>query len=280
MNIWQAAILGLVQGLTEFLPVSSSGHLVLAQALLGVEDLIAMKGFDIAVHFGTLLAIFIYFRRDYLEIIEGCLSGIKEKIQKKELSEKAKINLTMAGIMIVGTMPAVVVGVFLGDWLDEHFLNTISVSIMLVIFAIVFLFAEKTAQKYSQHRSIGWKEGLLIGCGQALALIPGVSRSGATISTGLILGVERAKAARFSFLLGSVAMVAATCLAVLKVYKGEYSLPENGVLITGIATSFVSGWIAISFLMNYLRKNTLKIFAWYRILVVIAFWMIMGIILK
>ncbi|MCC7432092.1 undecaprenyl-diphosphate phosphatase [Candidatus Peregrinibacteria bacterium] len=273
MTILQAIILGLVQGLTEFLPVSSSGHLVLAQAILGLDDLIALKGFDIAVHFGTLMAIFIYFRKDYWELILALWQSFYGKIKGQQADGKLQDKQRMIGILVVGTIPAVIVGALLGDFFDEKFLNPFAVSVMMVIFALVFLVAEKYYMHFRQHQEIGWKEGILIGCGQALALIPGVSRSGATISTGLILGVERAKAARFSFLLGSVAMVAATVLAIYKVYKGEYAIPATDLLVTGIVTSFASGWLAISFLMNYLKKHSLAVFAWYRMAIVVVFWL-------
>lgn len=272
MNILQAIILGLIQGLTEFLPISSSGHLILGQAVLGIKDMVAMKGFDIAVHFGTLLAIFVYFRKDFAELIIAAGKGAAAIVHRKKLPESEQAHFLMIKILIVGTIPAVVVGLIFGDMIDEHLLNPWSVTVMLAAVAVVFLIAERYYKKHQIHKEIGWKEGIGIGLAQALALIPGVSRSGATITTGLFLGVERSKAARFSFILGSVAMVAATAYALVKVAKGEYSLPAIDILIAGIATSFASGWLAISFLINYLKKHTLALFAWYRLALVAVFW--------
>jgi undecaprenyl-diphosphatase len=268
MSFIQAVLLGIMQGITEFLPISSSGHLVLLQGLLGLNDAVALKSFDIAVHFGTLLAILIYFRRDFLELLKALLIWVKarfSRVQKKE-DEAQNTRINLIRILVIGTIPALIVGFLWGDWLDEKFLNPLSVCIMLALFALVFLLAEWIYTKYPHKKEVkSWKQGVIIGLAQAVALIPGVSRSGATISTGLLMGIDREKAARFSFLLGSVAMLAATALAVLKVAKNEYSLPQTDILIAGIVSSFGAGWLAISFLMNYLKKHTLAVFAWYRL---------------
>jgi undecaprenyl-diphosphatase len=272
MTLLQAIILGIIQGLTEFLPISSSGHLILGQSILGINDMVAMKGFDIAVHFGTLLAIFLYFRKDFAELIVSGWRGTACLLRREAVSEVDKKAFTMIQILLVGTIPAVAVGLIFGDIIDQYLLNPLNVTMMLAIVAVVFLMAESYYKKYKNYQEIGWKEGMLIGVAQALALIPGVSRSGATITSGLFLGVERSKAARFSFILGSVAMVAATAYALFKVAKGEYSLPAMDILITGIVSSFISGWLAISFLLNYLKKHTLAVFAWYRLALVAVFW--------
>lgn len=263
MTLLQAALMGILQGLTEFLPVSSSGHLLMAQSLFGLKDLVALKSFDIAVHFGTLMAIFIYFAKDFWTLIKGFFRGVMG--HKNE-------DFDMAVTLILATIPAILVGLLLGDWLDKIFYNAIAVPVMLILVGIVFLVAEKIHTKRGENREkITRKEGLMIGLAQTLALIPGVSRSGATISAGLMMGIERAKAARFSFLLGSIAMVAATAYAVLKVIKGDFLMPPTDILVVGIATSFLAGMAAIGFLMNYLRKHTLAVFAYYRLAAAVAF---------
>lgn len=271
MTFLQAAILGILQGITEFLPISSSGHLVLFQDLLGLNDAVALKGFDIAVHFGTLLAIFIYFRKDFRELIRAFyLTLTRHKPVTVEAATWLKTQQKMLIILVIGTIPAILVGLLLGDIIDEHLLTPYSVAIMLALVAVFFLVAERIYKKLKHKTSFSIKEGLLIGVAQSLALIPGVSRSGATITTGLLLGVERDQAARFSFLLGSVAMVAATAYALFKVAKGDYSLPPLDILLTGIFSSFVAGWLAVRFLMGYLKKHTLAAFAYYRFLLVAA----------
>lgn len=271
MNFLQAVLLGILQGVTEFLPISSSGHLVLFQELLGLNDAVALKAFDIAVHFGTLLAIFLYFRKDFAELIKAFyLTVTRHKPATPDAAIWLKTEQKMLIILVIGTIPAILVGLLLGDLIDEYLLTPYSVAIMLAVVAIFFLLAERFYKKIQHKTDFTIREGLLIGAAQALALIPGVSRSGATITTGLLLGVEREKAARFSFLLGSVAMVAATAYAVFKVYKGDYSLPSPDLLITGVLSSFVAGWLAVKFLMSYLKKHTLAAFAYYRFLLVLA----------
>jgi len=265
MNLIQAVILGIIQGITEFLPISSSGHLVLFQELLGLNDAVALKAFDIAVHFGTLLAILIYFRKDFWELIRALyLTVSRQTPTTVEAATWLKSQQKMMTLLILGTIPAVLVGLFWGDLIDEYLLTPYSVAIMLAVVAVFFLLAERKYAGMKHHSTVTIREGLLVGLAQSLALIPGVSRSGATITTGLMLGVERDKAARFSFLLGSVAMVAAAAYAVYKVLQGDYSLPSFDVLITGIVTSFASGWLAIAFLMGYLKQHTLAAFAYYR----------------
>lgn len=280
MNIWQAIILGIIQGLTEFLPISSSGHLILGQSWLGIDDMLAMKSFDIAVHVGTLLAIFVYFRADFSALLR--VTGRFAKLQWAKASHRAAPPSTFTpaeaelwrfmGILIIGTIPAVLLGLLGGDMIDQLLLNPMSVTVMLAVGALVFLLAEYVHKHYHRIKEIGWREGIVIGLAQAVALVPGVSRSGATISAGLFLGVDRAKAARFSFILGSVAMMAATAYAAIKVGTGVYTLPPTDIMLIGIISSFLSGWLAISFLINFLKNHTLAVFAWYRLLLVAVVW--------
>lgn len=267
MSILEALVLGILQGITEFLPISSSGHLVVAESLmkLPVESL---KSFDIAIHFGTLLAILIYFYKDFLAILAGDIQF--ENITAKTADGDAQTSLIkrkrpMLGYLIIGTVPAVIVGLFLGDWLDEFFRNKTSVAITLMLVGLLFFVAEWINKKVPATK-INLKNTVLIGIAQSIALIPGVSRSGSTISAGLSLGLKREESARFSFLLGGVAIAAATAFSCYKIFKGEFTLPQWDILITGVLSSFAVGLLAISFLMRYLKKHTLNIFAFYRII--------------
>lgn len=272
MSFWQAVSLGILQGITEFLPISSSGHLLLFQELLNLTDAVALKAFDIAVHFGTLMAILLYFRKDFADLIKAAWFWVSgKKMQTTEQADWLAIQKRLILILILGTLPAIFVGLFLGDIIDEYLLNPVSVSIMLIVVALFFLIAERFYKGLEHKNEISLKNGILIGIAQALALVPGVSRSGSTITTGLFLGINREKAARFSFILGSVAMFAAFAYALFKVGKGEYSLPPMDILFTGIITSFISGWFAVKFLLNYLKRRTLAVFAYYRILLAIVF---------
>lgn len=268
MNVVDAALLGILQGLTEFLPISSSGHLILAESWLrlGVDQL---KSFDVAVHFGTLLAIFIYFRKDFLRLIRACAQIFLRRgqahaathIEANAMEESRKLT----GYLFLATIPAVLVGLFFGDFLDEKFRNSQSVAVMLIAVGVIFFAAEFIAARL-KTANFNLKNTVLIGIAQSIALIPGVSRSGATISAGLAQGIKREEAARFSFLLGSIAITAATALSVYKIFKGEFALPSTDVLLTGIAGSFLAGFAAIAFLMRFLRKHTLHIFGIYRVI--------------
>lgn len=272
MTFLQSIILGIVQGLTEFLPVSSSGHLILAEKLLGLNDAAALKGFDIALHIGTLLALLVYFRKDLMELILAGFRWLGAGFKTNKLTEEDGKQVLMIKILVVGTIPAIIAGLLFNDLIDEYLVNPLTVTIMLVLVSGIFFLAESFHRKMKPHNEVSWKEGMLIGISQCLALIPGVSRSGSTISSGIFLGIERSKAARFSFLLGSVATFAAVVYAAFEVYKGKYVLPPLDVLLAGIGTSFVTGWMAISFLLNYLKKHSLAVFAWYRLVVVVVFW--------
>lgn len=261
MNILDAVILGILQGITEFLPISSSGHLIIAEQWLGlpVEHL---EGFDVAVHFGTLLAIIIYFRKDWLELAQSFFTYIfrSKNYKKGELHPL---------YFIVGTIPAIIVGLLFSDLIQGNLRSGNAVAIGLIVVALYFVFAEYV-KKHRPEKEIGLKEAIIIGIAQAFALIPGVSRSGATISTGLVLGIPREKAARFSFLLGGIAILAGTTLSIIKVTKGDFSLPASDILIIGILTSFVAGVASITFLMKFLKHHTLIGFAVYRILLGLA----------
>ena len=270
MGIIEALILGLVQGITEFLPISSSGHLVIAESWfkLNVE---AFKSFDIAVHFGTLLAIFIYFRKDYAFLLRSLAHLAERKIGvlqgKRAIEEKIelKVGVKMCGYLLLATVPAVLVGAFFGDFLDFYFRNVFWVGVMMIAVGVLFFVAEFLAVRV-KTADFNLKNTALIGIAQACALIPGVSRSGATISSGLALGLKREDAARFSFLLGSVAIAAASALALYKAIKGDLALPSPDLLGAGILASFVSGYAAIAFLMRFLKHHTLHIFGVYRVL--------------
>jgi len=267
MDIFQAVILGLVQGITEFLPISSSGHLVLAESLMHL-DVEAMKSFDIAVHFGTLLAILLYFRKDFLKLVAGFFWYLGKKLGVKSSPEDVKKHeewAKLCGWLIAGTIPAIVVGLFFSDYLDENFRNATSVAVMMVVVGVLFFVAEYVAARIKSNE-LTLKNAVLIGVAQTLALIPGVSRSGATIASGIALGLKREAAARFSFLLGAVAIAAAAAYSLLQAFKGGAALPSFDIMSAGIITSFVTGYAAIAFLMSFLKKHTLHIFGIYRVL--------------
>jgi len=249
MNIFDSAILGAVQGVTEFLPISSSGHLILGESLLGlkVDDL---KSFDVAVHVGTLIAILIYFWRDFLGMLRF-----------------KKGHRLMILYIVVGTVPAVFAGVLLGDWIDEVFRSAGMVGLMMMIVGVVFLIGEgvgKLLRSVGGETNLNWWRALLIGVVQAVAIIPGVSRSGSTIVAGLFQGIEREKAARFSFLLGAPAIAGAGIWTAVKDGIGQI---EVAPIVVGLLVSAVVGFFSVWGLMKFLKRHSLTIFAIYLLIV-------------
>lgn len=252
MNIIQAIILGLVQGLTEFIPVSSSGHLIVARHLLGVIKI--GLAFDVALHMGTLGALVIYFRQDIPQFARSLF--VKD--------EKTRI----AWLLIAATVPAAIIGYFLEDAAESQFRSVRLVAVTMLLFGVIMLLVEKYYTRRSRHSSfenVSTRQALTMGFAQALALVPGVSRSGSTITAGLFAGLDRVSATRFSFLLG----IPITAGAVVKVLSEDAALrqiqDERTIFLAGIVTALLSGLFAIRFLLGYLGKHGLSVFAYYRI---------------
>lgn len=252
MNIIQAIILGLVQGLTEFIPVSSSGHLVIAHHVLGILD--SGLAFDVALHLGTLVALVGYFWKD---------------LWSYALALFQKNNKTrIAYLLIAATIPAAVIGFLLESKAESQFRSVRLVGVTMLLFGAVMLAAEKYYQRHKNHTSlenITTGQAMAMGFAQSVAVIPGVSRSGSTITTGLFMGLDRVSATRFSFLLG----IPITAGAVLKVFTEggvfQAAKDQQSVFLIGIVTAFVSGLFAIKFMLGYLSNHGLHIFAYYRI---------------
>ncbi|MBP6962528.1 undecaprenyl-diphosphatase UppP [Candidatus Saccharibacteria bacterium] len=255
MSIIEAIVLGLVQGLTEFIPVSSSGHLIIAHELFGTTD--STLVFDVALHIGTLLALMIFFWKDIL----GLMKNVFAKNTQGKLSR----------IIIVGTIPAGLIGYLFSDWIDDNLRKPITVVITMIIMGLLMLAVEKYSSKKRTVSSVTMQDGVKIGFAQALALIPGVSRSGATITTGMIQGLKRADSARLSFLMAIPITAGAIAGSLLGAEQGELSGQTN-IFAIGILMALVSGLFAIRFLLRFLSNNSLSVFAYYRIaLAVIVF---------
>jgi undecaprenyl-diphosphatase len=255
MTFFQSAILGLVQGLTEFIPVSSTGHLILSRQLLGLP-LAGSISFDAILQLATAVALICYFWHDIWNII-----SFKNK------------NLILP--LIIGTIPAVVLGLLLESYMDTYFRGTHVVAIALVAGSILFFFAEKFLKNNSYPTGVTIKKGLMIGLFQCLALVPGFSRSGATISGGLFNRLSREDAARFSFLLSIPIILGTGLKKLLDIYQGgELATLEHSLFIAAIF-AFISGILAIHFLLKFLKNHSLNYFGVYRILlaVVILIWL-------
>lgn len=257
MSLFDSILLGLLQGLTEFLPISSSGHLVLAETALHIEwapkDL---KAFDVILHAGTLAALLIYFASDWVWMLKDGWLRLKNKT----------ITQSRIFIIAVATLPAVVIGLSFNDLIDEWFRSTQSVALMMFLVGFV-LFTCEMLPKVKKKKKSSLLEGFIIGCAQSIALIPGVSRSGCTIAAAMFQGIERHAAAKFSFLLGTPAIAGATILIFLKIYAGEYSLPAFEVVTAGFLASFASSLICIHFLLQFVRNHSLRIFSLYLFIV-------------
>ncbi len=252
MEWFDALILGGLQGITEFLPISSSGHLVLGEELLGLE-IEELKSFDVFVHVGTLLAILVYFWKD--------IWGMLKNIGKNNVYGRLLLYI------LIGTVPAALFGIFGEDWIDGIFRNVNYVAGAMFVVGLMFITGEQVYGKRGKRGSLEgmtWWKALFIGCFQAVALIPGVSRSGSTIVAGLFQGIKREEAARFSFLLGIPAIAGAGLLTAVK-ESGEATVDLIPTLI-GFGSSFILGLISVSILMKFLKKYSLRVFAVYLIL--------------
>ena len=252
MTIWEAIILGIIQGATEFFPVSSSGHLLLAEHFfaLPVADL---KAFDVVLHAGTLLALLALFWREWFSILQFRKSGQKLFVQ-----------------LIVATIPAAVVGLLFGDAIDEFTRGENRIFVVAVFFAVVavvLFFAEKFGKQNSAR--IGWKNIFWMSVFQSAALLPGISRSGATISAGMFSGLDRSAAARFSFLMLAPAVAGAVILVVGKVFAGDLILPPFEFTLVGFTISAVVSFACAKFLLCFVKKHSLKIFTIYLIFVAV-----------
>lgn len=254
MDLLQSFILGALQGVTEFVPISSSGHLVLGEHYLGLE-VAELKSFDVAVHVGTLLAILLYFRRDVWGMIKGFFCFKWSNPYSK-----------LAIYVIIATVPAVFAGLFAGDWIDEMFRSPTAVAKWMMIVGVVFLLGEWVGRRMKRTEMTWWR-ALIVGLAQAVALVPGISRSGSTIVAGVFQGINRVEAARFSFLMGIPAIAGAGLLTALRLNENGGLGVETGPLLLGFATSVVFGLLTIHYLLKFLKRHGLAVFGVYLLIV-------------
>lgn len=247
MNVFQAVILGLIQGITEFLPVSSSGHLVLFQKLFNINQPTIL--FDVILHIGTLVPIIIIFW-------DKIFSLIKKPFEK------------YTWLIILATLPAVIIGLFFGDAIENLFNKADFLWLAFLITGVILLLSDKISSTASSNlksdKKILFKDALIIGLMQAFAIIPGVSRSGSTIGAALICGLEKNTAARFSFMMSIPVIIGASVLELKHVFDGEinYAL-DFKIVFFGFISAALSGYLAIKFMLNLIRQSKLKFFAYY-----------------
>jgi undecaprenyl-diphosphatase len=255
LDLISAALLGVVQGLTEFLPVSSSGHLILARAFFGWDPGRFGIAFDVACHVGTLLAVVIFFRADVgrlIAAIPGALSGRDGEYER------------LGRLILAGTIPIVIIGGLFADTIEARLRSPLVVAFNLTIGGIGLIIAERVGRKTRDARTLGYGEAFAVGVAQAAALAPGISRSGATLTLSLLFNLRRESAARFVFLMSLPAIIAAAAKEALDLSEvGISGLPVT-LMAVGLVVSAIVGYITIKFFVRYLASHSLEVFAYYR----------------
>ena len=249
-----AFILGLVQGLTEFLPVSSTAHLILVSDALKLDPEKFGLSFDVALHLGTALAVLLYFAGTWIGLLVDVIRG--------------RWRLPLA--IVVGTIPAAVAGVLFESVISTTVRSAAYIAAGLLVGSAIFVFAERMGAQRRRIERVTLVDGVIVGAAQAIALLPGISRSGITISTGLLRGLERADATRFAFLLATPIILGAGLKTLLDARKLAGLTAELDVVAIGFAVSFVSGFAAVAFLVRYLRTHSLRIFVIYRVVLAVV----------
>jgi undecaprenyl-diphosphatase len=257
VNIFQAIILGIVEGLTEFLPVSSTGHLTIVAKMLGLSiDDPSVTGFTAVIQVGAILAVVIYFWKDIVTLVRAWARGLFAP------ENRADPDYRLAWLVLIGSLPIVVVGFLARDLISGPLRSLWVVAFALIIWGFVMLVAEAVAKQDRGERDLNLADALIIGFAQCLALIPGVSRSGATISVGLMRGLDRVTATRLAFLLGIPALLGAG------VYELPVALKDGGVgwlpTLVGTVVSFVVAYATVAWLLKYVAGHTIRVFVWYR----------------
>ncbi|MEY4367728.1 MAG: undecaprenyl-diphosphatase UppP [Actinomycetota bacterium] len=267
MTLFEAIVLGIVQGLTEFLPISSSAHLQIVENLLGVGSLSkpALTAFIATIQLGTELAVLVYFWRDIVRISKAWFISVGHSFSKSKV-EKMATDARLGWLIIVGSLPVIVIGLAFKDFIENDLRNLWVIATTLIVFGLILGVSDAVAKKHRHIEQLTPKHGILFGLGQALAVIPGVSRSGGTITVGLLLGYTRQAAARYSFLLAIPAVIASGLYEFAKTYQ---DLSSDLLVATAVATaiSFVVGFAVIAGLLRYLNRGSFLPFVIWRVAV-------------
>jgi undecaprenyl-diphosphatase len=257
----QALVIGVVQGLTEFLPISSSGHLILVPYLLGWTDpFINSLAFSVMLHMGTLAALLAYFWRDWARLVPAGLAAVRDR------SFRGDADRRLAWLLAATLPPAIVLGVLLSDFFEEKVRQPMLVAAMLVVGAAILWLADRLGRRTDGIERLGFSGAIGIGCAQALALIPGISRSGISISAGLGLGLTREAATRFSFLMATPVIAGAGLFELRKLLAGQVTSDvSTAAIVVGFAAAIVSGLAAIHVLLGFVRNHSMTVFVAYRL---------------
>ena len=259
-TIIQALVMGVVQGLTEFLPVSSSGHLIIVPWLFGWDDaFITSLAFSVMLHLGTLVALLVYFRADWLRLVPAGLAAIRDR------SFRGDPDRRLAWLLAAATVPAAIVGALFSDVFETQVREIGLVAVTLIVGGVILWIADRVGATSRSVDDVTFPIAVGVGAAQALALIPGISRSGISISAGRFAGLDRASAARFAFLMATPITAGAIVFEARKLLTGEAGVPVDPVaLVVGLLASTISGFVAITFMLRYLRTRSLDLFVWYR----------------
>ncbi len=260
--VLQALVMGIVQGLTEFLPVSSSGHLIIVPWLFGWNDpFITSLAFTVMLHLGTLVALLAYFRADWLRLVPAGLATIRDRSFRDDPDRK------LAWLLVAATIPAALAGLLFNDAVEGQFSESPVglVAVTLVVGGVILFIADRVGRTDRTIEGVTFPIAIAIGAAQALALVPGISRSGISISAGRFAGLDRAAAARFAFLMATPITAGAIIFEARQLLTGEAGVQVAiEPLIVGMLAALVSGFAAIHFMLRYLRTRSLDIFVWYR----------------
>lgn len=262
-TVLQAIVMGVVQGLTEFLPISSSGHLIVVPFLFSWDDpFITSLAFSVMLHVGTLAALLVYFRSDWVRLVPAGLAAIRDRSFRGDPSRR------LAWLLVAATIPAAIAGFVLADVIEEAFREIGLVAVTLVGGAVILWLADRWGARTKGVDDVTFPVAIGIGAAQALALIPGISRSGISISAGRFAGLDREAAARFAFLMATPITAGAALFEIRKLAIGEAGVEVSAApLVAGMLAAFFSGMLAIGFLLRYLRTNSLTVFVVYRLVV-------------
>jgi len=270
MTILQAILLGVLQGATEFLPVSSSGHLVLVPWLFGWSSNPSLA-FDVIVHWATALAVIAYFWRDWVTLLRAGLRAVPALVHA--LSPKTRRpndrdlwdtpETRLLALLVLATVPAAVAGALFEDFFERMFARPAAAAAFLLVTAAILALSEWLGRRQRDMRSLTWKDALFVGIAQALAIFPGLSRSGATISAGMARGLRRGEAARFSFLLSTPIIIGAGVFSLLDLSEAGALASQAGVLIAGFLAAAVVGLLVIHLLLRFVQRRPLYVFAVY-----------------
>ncbi len=261
--VFQAIVIGIVQGLTEFLPISSSAHLILIPQLLGWKDpFLNSAEFDVMLHAGTLLALIMYFWRDIVQLLGAFFASIRDR------SIGDDHNRRLAWLLLISVIPAAILGALFESFFDTYFRaddHLIYIPVLLIIGALLLYVAERAARHVREMWQMRWLDALLIGIAQAFALFPGISRSGVTIAGGLFLGLKRDSAARFAFLMGIPVIAGAVIWKVRELDINTLASGDGLALVAGFTAAAIAGVLTIRFLLGYLQNHNTDVFVAYRI---------------